>query len=142
MLGCLKGEIAMRVRVIGGVAGAACAAVAMGAMTPNASADIVLFSDASGLSALAEFTKLNSTTLQIRLQNTSTGTPAGFNNAGQILTGLSFDLGAPGVNGGDPTITGGSVIIGPSSNSVNFDSTSMGPRASMARKAAWSLIPS
>ena len=38
---------------------------------------IVTFSDPSGLSAEAEFSLLNATTLQIRLRNTSTGVPGG-----------------------------------------------------------------
>jgi hypothetical protein len=42
----------------------------------------------------------------------------------QLLTSVSFDLGAPGQNGADPLITGGSVVIGPASASVNFDTGS------------------
>lgn len=84
------------------------------------------FNDPSGLSAEAEFTVLSPTTLQIRLQNTSTGTPDGFSNSDQILTGLSWDFGEPGFNG-DVTITGGSVVIGSGSASVDFDTGSYGP---------------
>ena len=84
------------------------------------------FSDPSGLSAEAEFTLLNSTTLQIRLKNTSTGVPLGFSSSDQILTGVSWDFGPPGL-GAVISITGGSVITGPSSSSVNFDITSVGP---------------
>jgi hypothetical protein len=80
-----------------------------------------LFTDASGLSAKAEFTLLNATTLEIKLQNTSTGVPLGFSNSDQLLTSISFDLGAAGNNAADPDITGGSVILGPSSVSLNFD---------------------
>jgi hypothetical protein len=89
-----------------------------------ADAVIVIFSDPSGLSAEAEFTLLNATTLEVRLRNTSTGTPDGFDSSDQLLTGLSWDFGLLGSNPGDVEITGGSVIIGPSSASVNFDTGS------------------
>jgi hypothetical protein len=48
--------------------------------------------------------------------------PTGFDNSDQILTGLSFDLGGP-------TITAGTVIIGPDSWSINFSKilTQLGP---------------
>src|SRR4030095_11253669 len=129
----LKGEIAMVIRPLGRLAGFSCAvAVATLALAPNASADILLFSDSSGLSALAEFTLLNSTTLQVRLRNTSTGAPAGFTSAAQLLTGISWDFGALGANGSDPLITGGSVVIGPTSNSVNFDTGNYGPGADVS----------
>lgn len=79
-----------------------------------------------GLSAEAEFTLLDPSTLQIRIRNTSLSAPSGFSNSDQILTGISWDFGAPGI-GADPMITGGSVIIGPSSASANFDTGSYGP---------------
>lgn len=80
---------------------------------------VILFSDASGLSAEAEFTMLNPTTLEVRLKNTSTGVPLGFDSSDQILTGISWDFGHVGFNG-DAMITGGTVVTGPSSFSVNF----------------------
>jgi len=78
--------------------------------------------DPEGLSARAVFTldTASPTELRIDLTNTSTGAPAAFSNADQILTGISFDLGAPGYNG-DPMITGGTVFTGPSSYSLNFN---------------------
>src|SRR5688572_22753643 len=45
-----------------------------------------------GLGGQAEFTLVNSTTLQVRLQNTSTGVPGGFTSAAQLLTSLAFNL--------------------------------------------------
>lgn len=78
--------------------------------------------DLCGLSAQATFTLISPTVLTIELTNTSTGVPTGFDNSDQILTGLSFDLGGP-------TITAGTVIIGPDSRSINFSeiSTQLGP---------------
>ena len=81
----------------------------------------------SGLSAEVEFTLLDATTLQVRLRNTSTGLPDGFDNSDQLLTGLSWDFGAAGINVGDITITGGSAVIGPASQSVNFSTGAYGP---------------
>jgi len=78
-------------------------------------------SDPSGLSALVEFKLIDSTTLEVALRNTSTGTPPGFSNSDQLLTGVSFDTGALGVSPGDPDITDGTVRIADSSHSVNFD---------------------
>ena len=52
---------------------------------PTAQA-ILVFSGPSGLSAEAEFTMLDPTTLEIRLRNTSTGVPDGFDESMQILT--------------------------------------------------------
>lgn len=85
------------------------------------------FSGSGGLAAEAEFTLINPTTLQVRLKNTSTGVPVGFSNSDQLLTGVSWDFGIAGVN--DPTdakIIAGSVVIGPSSFSVDFDTGSYG----------------
>ena len=78
--------------------------------------------DLCGLSAQATFTLISPTILTIELTNTSTGVPTGFDNSDQILTGLSFDLGGP-------TITAGTVIIGPDSRSINFSKilTQLGP---------------
>ncbi len=79
----------------------------------------------NGLSAQAIFTldTNNPTELMIELKNTSTGLPAFMSdpNAGQLLTAISFDFGAPGANAADPAITGGSVVIGPGGYSIGFD---------------------
>ena len=101
-----------------------------GALIPAATASagfVVNFDDGSGLSAVAEFQQLNATTLEIRLQNTSTSAPVGADSADVILTGLSWDFGGPGQTVGDPEITGGTVVIGPSSMSLNFDTGAYGP---------------
>lgn len=87
--------------------------------------DLFVFTDASGLSAEVEFTLINATTLEVRAKNTSTGVPAGFESSDQILTGISWDFGHPGYNG-DTMITGGTVVIGPTSASLNFDTGSYG----------------
>ncbi len=109
----------MRAAVVLGVAGSVL-------LADVASANIVIFfSDPSGLAAEAEFDLLNPTTLQIRLRNTSTGVPLGFDSSDQLLTGLSWDFGAPGFNG-DVMITGGTVVTGPTSYSLNFDITNVG----------------
>ncbi|MFG0329409.1 MAG: XDD4 family exosortase-dependent surface protein [Phycisphaerales bacterium] len=93
-----------------------------GTMTGAADADLIVFNDPSGLAAEAEFTLLNATTLEVRLRNISTGAPVGFDNSDQILTGVSWSF-------SDPTvfITGGSVVIGDDSESVNFDTGYYGP---------------
>lgn len=100
---------------------------ASAAFTQSAGATIIYFSDVSGLSAQADFQIINPTTLQISLRNTSTGAPGGFNNAMQLLTGLSWDFGAAGNNAGDVKITGGTIVIGPTSQSLNFSTGSYGP---------------
>ena len=87
---------------------------------PTAQA-ILVFSGPSGLSAEAEFTMLDPTTLEIRLRNTSTGVPDGFDEAMQLLTTISWDFGQVGVHSDDPQIIGGTVVIGPTSQSVNFN---------------------
>lgn len=76
-----------------------------------------------GLAARAVFTFDTAApkTLSILLQNTSTGAPAGTLAAGQILTAISFDLGAAGAVVADPAIVSGSVVIGPGGRSINFD---------------------
>ena len=99
---------------------------------PVSAGFIFFYSDPSGLAAEAEFTLLNPTTLEIRLRNTSTGVPLGFDNADQILTGVSWDFGSPGINVGDVMILGGSVVIGPGSASVDFDAGSFGPGADVS----------
>ncbi|MCH7720867.1 MAG: PEP-CTERM sorting domain-containing protein [Planctomycetes bacterium] len=89
--------------------------------------ELVLFSDPSGLSAEAEFSLLDDgMTLEVRLRNTSTDVPDGFDNSDQILTGISWDFGEPGFNS-DPEITGGTVRTGPNSMSINFDILDVGP---------------
>lgn len=85
------------------------------------------FSDPSGLAAEVEFTLINPTTLEVRVRNTSTGVPMGFDSADQILTTVSWDFGDLDINPGDPQITGGTIVIGPTSQSVNFDTGSYGP---------------
>lgn len=87
---------------------------------------LVTVSDPSGLSAEAEFTMLTPTTLEIRLKNTTTGVPLGFDTADQVLTGVSWDFGHVGYNG-DAHILSGTAVTGPSSSSVNFDITNVGP---------------
>ena len=88
--------------------------------------DMFILSDPSGLAAEVEFTLLGPNTLEVRARNISTGVPAGFDSADQILTGISWDFGHPGYNG-DTMITGGTVLIGPTSESVNFDTGWYGP---------------
>lgn len=78
-----------------------------------------------GLIAEVTFTIINPTTLEVRAKNTSTGVPVGFDSADQLLTGVSWDFGDPGYPG-DVEITGGSVVIGPTSQSVNFSTGSYG----------------
>lgn len=97
-------------------------------MGPIATAsEVFMFSDPSGLGAEAEFTLLDEgMTLEIRFRNTSTGLPEGFESADQILTGLSWDFGAPGSND-EVEITGGLVMTGPDSMSINFDIIDVGP---------------
>lgn len=88
---------------------------------------VVHFSDGTGLSAVARFELKNArTTLVVSLRNTSTGLPATFQGEDQILTGLSFDLGAPGVSAGDPSIVSGTVRTGPTTVSLDFDVVSVG----------------
>jgi len=102
------------------VAGVMCAA-------GSANAQLYTFSTVDGLSGEAEFTLVNPTTVGIRLKNTSTGVPVWFDNADQLMTGISWDSGAAGVVAGDPIITGGSVLIGPTSMSLNFSTGAYGP---------------
>lgn len=76
--------------------------------------------DPSGLGARAEFNLLNSTTLEVRLRNISVSAPTGFSNSDQILTGVSW------VFPSGQQITGGTVVIGSSSKSVNFSAGAFG----------------
>ena len=75
------------------------------------------FSEGSGLAGEAEFTLIDSTTLEIRLAHTSTDAPGAFDSASIILTSVSWDFGDTGAS-----ILGGSARIGDSSHSVNFSS--------------------
>jgi len=95
-------------------------AVVMGVGLCSADAVIFDLTGPDGLSASAVFTLNNPTELQITLINNSTGVPAGFDSADQLLTGISWDFGQPGYNG-DPMIIGGTVVIGPGGRSINFD---------------------
>lgn len=95
---------------------------------PAAASELFLFSGPGGLAAEAEFTligALPTSTMQVRLRNTSTGVPFGFDSSDQLLTGVSWDSPPPGPGGTE--IAGGAVVIGPSSMSVNFDTGSYGP---------------
>ena len=115
------------------IVAATIAAVTAAGIVSEANAALLLFSDASGLSAEVEFTIINSGNgLLIRVRNTSTGTPGGFTAADQLLTGVSWDAGAIGINGGDVQITGGSVVTGPTSQSWNFSVSNVGPNASVS----------
>jgi hypothetical protein len=98
---------------------------------PAAAGTLFVLTDSSGLSAEVEFTLIDPTTLEVRARNTSTGVPVGFSNSDQLLTGISWDFGHPGFNG-DAMITGGTVLTGPSSASVNFDITNVGANADVS----------
>lgn len=113
----------MRCLRLGSALAGAIAAVLVSS-APSGAITFIL-SDASGLSAEAEFTLINPTTLEVRLRNTSTGAPGGFSNSDQILTGVSWDFTPPGASG--PDITGGSIVIGPTSASLNFSTGAYGP---------------
>ncbi len=107
----------------GKITTAVAASIAGLALTASASATLVSFSDSSGLAAEAEFTLLNANQIQIRLQNTSTGVPMGFDSADQLLTGLSWN--SFGVAG--QTITGGTAVTGATSSSIGFSIANVGP---------------
>jgi len=107
--------------------GVAISVIALAGASHSAGADVFTFSSLTGLSAEAELMLLNPTTLQIRLRNTSTGIPNGFDAAGSLLTTFSWDFDLPGINPGDNEITGGTIVIGPNSQSLNFDTGSYGP---------------
>ncbi|MBW7906041.1 MAG: hypothetical protein LC135_17265 [Phycisphaerae bacterium] len=94
--------------------------------------EIFMFSHESGLAAVAEFSLLNQTTLEVRLQNTSTGAPVTFAAADQLLTGVSWDFGQPGNTSGDPRISGGAVRIGTTSHALDFDAGAFGPGADVS----------
>ena len=107
-----------------------------------AGGDLITVTGPAGLKASAEFTIINPTTLQISLKNLSTGVPVGFTEAAQILTGVSWDFGLPGANLSDPTITGGSVVIGATSFSVNFSTGSFGPGDDVSAEWGYGNAPS
>lgn len=104
---------------VGSIAAAAAGLAFAGA----ADATLISFSDPSGLAAEAEFTLLNPNQIQIRLKNTSTGVPMGFDSADQLLTGLTWST--FGVVG--QTITGGTAQTGPDSASIGFSISDVGP---------------
>ena len=108
------------------------------AISSNAMGSVTyFFDDPSGLSAEAEFTIVNATTLQVRYKNTSTGIPTepfpwndpGELNSAQILSGVSWDFGVPGISVADTMIVklGSGVITGPTSSSLNFSVLNVGP---------------
>lgn len=99
----------------------------------TASAQTITFTDPSGLKAEAEFSLAGGgTQLVVRFKNISTGVPLGFSNSDQLLTGLSFDLGAPGQQAGDPNIVSGSVVTGSASQSLNFSVANVGANADVS----------
>ncbi len=104
-------------------------AAVLGIAVGNASADLLIFSDSSGLSATADFSLIGLDGLKIILTNTSTGVPADFldDPSKQLLTGISFDLGGP-------EIIGGNVVIGPddADMSINFDAGPFGKGANVS----------
>jgi hypothetical protein len=117
------------------------AAVALCVVCHSADAGVIYtFTGADGLSAEAEFDLINSTTVQVRLKNTSTGVPVGFTAADQLLTGVSWDAGTVGINGSDPNITGGTIFTGPTSFSLNFSITNVGPNTSVGGEWGYSNI--
>lgn len=96
--------------------------------------------DPSGLSAELEFTLLDPTHLQVRARNVSTSVPMGFLAADQLLTGISWDFGAPGAAPGDPLIIGGFVLIGPSSQTIDFDTGNYGPGTDVSGEYGYSNL--
>jgi len=97
-------------------------------------ADVFVFSDPllPGLLAEVEFTLLDPTSLRVRISNVSTGVPTGFSNSDQLLTGVSWDFGLKGACAGDPTITGGTMLIAPDSLALNFSTGAYGPGADVS----------
>jgi hypothetical protein len=93
---------------------------------------ILIFDDGSGLSAEAEFTLLGvGDVLEVRLKNSSTSIPNGFDPSDQLLTGISWDFGHVGFNG-DVMITGGTVATGSNSSSINFSVANVGPNSDVS----------
>jgi len=117
--------------------GIAAVAVACLALAQDARAVLIQFNDPSGLAAEAEFTLLNPNQIQIRLKNTSTGVPMGFDGADQLVTGLSWNsFGVPG-----QTITGGGAITGPTSGSIGFSGGDVGPGADVGGEWGYGAGP-
>jgi hypothetical protein len=120
--------------ISGGVIRLQFVAGVLASFVPAASASVIFtFMDPSlpGLAAEAEFTLLGPTTLEVRLRNTSTGAPSGFDSSDQLLTGISWDFDPPGALRITEIISG-MVVIGPSSQSLNFDSGSYGPNSDVS----------
>ncbi len=117
------------------LAAAAAAQAAMGGL-------VFTLADPSGLSAEVEFTLSSPTTLVVHARNTSTGVPLGFSNADQLLTGISWDFGAPGVQPGDPAIAAGTVAIGAAGSSLDFDTGSYGPGTNVSGEFGFSNLDS
>ncbi|MBI5374509.1 MAG: PEP-CTERM sorting domain-containing protein [Candidatus Schekmanbacteria bacterium] len=80
---------------------------------PKPSPVTFTFKDSSGLGASAKVSVGNDQ-IVIELMNTSLGVPSGFSNSDQLLTSFAFSLPA------GTAISGGSVVIGKESYSVNF----------------------
>ncbi len=98
-----------------------CLAAGLAVFPRSASADLLTFTGTgvnTGLSATADFTLLNATTLRIVLTNTSTSLPSYLSSdaaSNQLLTSLAFRLpGTTTILGGTATISGGST--GPAGN--------------------------
>ena len=98
--------------------------LALGMFPKAASADLLTFTGTgvnTGLSAKAEFTLINSTTLKIVLTNTSTSLPSylggGNSSSNALLTTLAFRLpGNVNIVSGDAAVTAGSTLNGASGN--------------------------
>jgi hypothetical protein len=88
-------------------------------------------SEPSGLAAEVEFSLIDPTTLEVRVENLSSLVPVGFDNSDQLLTSVSWDF-DPTNPPGEPTIVSGSVRIGPTSTSINFSSGIYGPNSDVS----------
>ena len=94
------------------------AALACGVFPATASADLLTFTGTGanlGLSAKAEFTRIDATTLKVVLTNTSTSLPShmagGDSSANRLLTSLAFRLpGTTNLTGGTAAVTAGSLV--------------------------------
>lgn len=117
-------------------------ALGLALMAGSAQGVTVSAADVSGLAAEAEFSITGPTQITVRLKNISTGGPAGWTGAALILTGVSWDFGAMGVAPGDLAIVSGSVAIGPTSQSINFDAGVFGPGANVSGEYGYGNSPS